>query len=114
MIEYARTGQGEFVAVGPVSELPPLVPGANPEITVHTRGGKEKTEQVRDYGRPFDRAGTSCRYAYLVGHEPGEADRRQGRQYGRGRGRGKPCITDGNCSSFGTGQSCGGYDCDGY
>lgn len=24
------------------------------------------------------------------------------------------CITDGNCSSFGTGESCGAPDCDGY
>ena len=24
------------------------------------------------------------------------------------------CITGGNCSSFGTGRDCGGYDCDGY
>lgn len=26
----------------------------------------------------------------------------------------KRCITDGNCSSFGSGKSCGGFDCDGY
>ena len=26
----------------------------------------------------------------------------------------KACVTDGNCSSFGTGRSCGGYDCDGH
>lgn len=32
-----------------------------------------------------------------------------GRQYGRRR-----CITDGNCSSFGSGRNCGGEDCDGY
>jgi len=29
------------------------------------------------------------------------------------RGR-RACKTDGNCSSFGAGRSCGGEDCDGY
>lgn len=32
----------------------------------------------------------------------------------RQRGWGGACITGGNCSSFGDGRSCGGYDCDGY
>jgi hypothetical protein len=26
----------------------------------------------------------------------------------------KACKTDGNCSSVGSGRSCGGHDCDGY
>ena len=26
----------------------------------------------------------------------------------------RACKTDGNCSSFGSGRSCGGHDCDGY
>jgi len=26
----------------------------------------------------------------------------------------KACITGGNCSSFGSGRSCGGHDCDGF
>lgn len=26
----------------------------------------------------------------------------------------KACVSDGNCSSMGSGRSCGGYDCDGY
>jgi len=35
--------------------------------------------------------------------------------YGRSRyGRRKACVSDGNCSSFGAGRSCGGHDCDGY
>lgn len=36
---------------------------------------------------------------------------RDDRYYGS---NGRRCITDGNCSSFGTGRSCGGYDCDGW
>ena len=26
----------------------------------------------------------------------------------------RECITGGNCSSFGTGRSCGAHDCEGY
>lgn len=26
----------------------------------------------------------------------------------------KACVTGGNCSSFGSGRSCGGHDCDGF
>lgn len=50
-------------------------------------------------------------------------DRPRSRNYdpdrfnGYGAARGgyrRACKTDGNCSSFGSGRSCGGYDCDGY
>lgn len=35
--------------------------------------------------------------------------------YGRPRGGfRKACVSGGNCSSFGSGRSCGGHDCDGY
>ena len=35
--------------------------------------------------------------------------------YGRPRGAyRRACRTDGNCSSMGSGRSCGGHDCDGY
>ncbi len=35
--------------------------------------------------------------------------------YGRERGGyRKACVSDGNCSSMGSGRSCGGHDCDGY
>ena len=40
-----------------------------------------------------------------------------GRFNGYGRPRGgyvKACISGGNCSSIGSGKSCGGHDCDGY
>lgn len=36
---------------------------------------------------------------------------------GRGRARGgmrRSCRSDGNCSSIGSGKSCGGHDCDGW
>jgi len=35
--------------------------------------------------------------------------------YGASRGGyRRACITGGNCSSFGSGRSCGGHDCDGH
>ena len=35
--------------------------------------------------------------------------------YGRPRGAyRKRCVSDGNCSSMGSGRSCGGHDCDGH
>jgi hypothetical protein len=35
--------------------------------------------------------------------------------YGRPKGGyRKACISDGNCSSIGSGRSCGGHDCDGF
>lgn len=37
------------------------------------------------------------------------------RGYGAPRGGyRRACKTDGNCSSFGSGRSCGGHDCDGF
>lgn len=32
----------------------------------------------------------------------------------RARKARKSCVTGGNCSSFGSGRSCGGHDCDGH
>lgn len=32
----------------------------------------------------------------------------------RNTSRRSACPTDGNCSSFGDGRSCGAYDCDGF
>ena len=35
--------------------------------------------------------------------------------YGRPKGGyRKACVSDGNCSSIGSGRSCGGHDCDGF
>jgi len=37
------------------------------------------------------------------------------RGYGRPRGGfRKACVSGGNCSSFGSGKTCGGHDCDGW
>lgn len=41
------------------------------------------------------------------------APRKQVRTQSYRPARRAACITGGNCSSFGYGRSCGGYDCDG-
>jgi hypothetical protein len=61
----------------------------------------------------------------LVASAPKSAPRASGRGrnwdssrfngYGRARGGYvKACVSGGNCSSIGSGRSCGGHDCDGY
>lgn len=45
--------------------------------------------------------------------EKSDTPDRSGGARGASRGR-KKCITGGNCSSFGSGRSCGGHDCDGW
>jgi len=45
---------------------------------------------------------------------PCPAARPAERGYGAARGGRRACKSDGNCSSFGSGRSCGGHDCDGY
>ena len=69
--------------------------------------------------------GTKARHVACAG-APGAASapsRAPGRNWnpdrfnGYGRRRGgysKACVSDGNCSSIGSGRSCGGHDCDGY
>lgn len=59
----------------------------------------------------------------LVGGAPASAPRAPARNWdaskfnGYGARRGgyrKACVSDGNCSSIGSGRSCGGHDCDGF
>lgn len=65
--------------------------------------------------------GSPARHATCAATAP--APRGRGRNWnpdrfnGYGAARGgysRVCKTDGNCSSFGSGKSCGGHDCDGY
>lgn len=87
------------------------------EITITTKSGKSWTATVtkviwsgdgvsivatESNDRPSDR-----------GSRNWDPDAFNG--YGRKRGRyRKACVTGGNCSSMGSGRSCGGFDCDGY
>jgi hypothetical protein len=98
---YRRTKSGQWVVMGPTDVIRP---GATVEVV--TKAGKVKVEHIASVGAPFDRDGVECVYGY-----PDESYRRYYRRY---YGGGKPCVTGGNCSSFGNGRSCGGYDCDGW
>ncbi len=57
-------------------------------------------------------AGAGSKKAHSNG---GNYDPQRFNGYGRARGGYvKQCKTGGNCSSFGSGRSCGAPDCDGY
>jgi len=71
-------------------------------VTVTTRAGERKIEEIE-------------RVVWTDGQIAICAVRRAGgASTPAGRGRGRGCITGGNCSSFGSGRSCGASDCDGY
>jgi hypothetical protein len=69
-ISYRKTAKGEWVAFGPVSAMPALTPGVNPEVAVSKRDGTIKTERVTGFGRPFQVSGVAHVYAYLAKSAP--------------------------------------------
>jgi len=82
-------------------------------------GGRWNPEQ-KAWMVPDDKADQA---RALVNKAPKSTPRKQGGVYdankfnGYGARKGgyrKACVSDGNCSSMGSGRSCGGYDCDGY
>jgi len=91
-------------------------------ITVAKRDGTTKQETVS--GIISTRGGvTLCTIApkpraarsTQQGRRGGIWDSQKFNGYGAKRGGWrKRCVTDGNCSNFGDGRSCGGYDCDGW
>ena len=67
--------------------------------------------------------GAKARHVACAGSAPAAASAPAGKVYdsqkfnGHGARKGgyrKACVSDGNCSSFGSGRSCGGHDCDGH
>lgn len=60
MISYRKAKSGDWVVVGPVSELHVGT------VTVTKRDGATKTETVASLGKPFDVNGVSCCYGYLT------------------------------------------------
>jgi len=105
MIQYRKTKDGQWVAFGPTSEVKKGI------VTVTKKDGTTKQEDVASLGKPFQVDGVEHVYGYLVKKAaPAYAG---GGGYGYGNKR-RACKTDGNCSSFGSGKSCGGHDCDGY
>jgi len=89
-------------------------------ITIRTRSGKEWQTRVTRVvwsgegvsivaTQSVDRPSTGGGGAQRVW------DPHKFRGYGAARGGYvRACKTGGNCSSFGSGRSCGGYDCDGF
>lgn len=104
-ISYRKTKAGEWVAYGPADAL-----RVGP-VTVAKKSGETKSETVSRLGRPFSVDGRQMVYGYLAPSTPAP---RGGFNSDGARGRGRHCPTGGNCSSFGSGRSCGAHDCDGY
>lgn len=95
---YKKTKSGEWVVCGPVATMKVGL------VLVSKKDGTIEPKQIDRLGRPFD----SMVYGYIAASV---TPARPNGRYGRG---GKECVSDGNCSSFGSGRSCGGHDCDGY
>jgi hypothetical protein len=95
--------QSEDVAVGQV-------------VTITTKAGKSWQARVTKVVWSGD--GTSlCETASLDRSASRSRNYDPERFNGYGAPRGgyrRACKTDGNCSSFGSGRSCGGHDCDGF
>jgi len=108
-VTYRRTKNGEWVAYGPAH----ILEGAmlhNLPVTVTKRDGSTDVYTVTRVGRKFVVDGQYMAYGY--GHRQGDAP--TARRTNTRPQRTRRCATGGNCSSFGDGRSCGGYDCDGW
>lgn len=112
MTTYTKLKTGEWGVRGPVAEVK-----AGAVVTVTKKSGEAKQETV---SRILWTDGTVALAA--IGAQQSSGKRRGGtwdpdqfRGYGRARGGwAKSCPTGGNCSSFGSGRSCGSPDCDGF
>lgn len=81
-------------------------------ITVTKRDGSTKPERVERVLWQGD----GIALCSIAPSAPSSSSSGGSRYYARSSGSGarrKACVSDGNCSSFGNGRSCGGYDCDG-
>lgn len=112
--KYTRIGDAWGVTVyGPAA----LTVTSGSVVVVTKRDGSTKSEKI-DAVQRRDDDGAVCTIV------PSAAPRRSGGRTwdsnaynGRGQRRGgyrRACKTGGNCSSFGSGKSCGGHDCDGF
>lgn len=94
---------------------------AGATITVHKKSGETRSETVARvlWTGKDSRSGETVSLC-AIGRESAACrgktwDPNAFNGYGARRGRFvRECETGGNCSSFGSGRSCGGYDCDGY
>ena len=103
---YRKTKNGEWVVYGRAADLTTACRNGG-QVPVLRRSGDTKHETIARVGRAFTVDGVEMAYGYT-----GQAARSSSRpRYERHERR---CPTDGNCSSFGSGRSCGSPDCDGY
>jgi hypothetical protein len=96
---WKKTRDGEWVVCGPAKELRQAAKTYT-ALPVTARSGAQKWVQIDRVGKTF---GDGLAYGYLGDDAPATGGR-----------SGRACITGGNCSSFGSGRSCGGHDCDGH
>lgn len=76
--------------------------------TCATCGGRINPGQQIEWSKGSPVRHTACGATSAA---PAAPKRRPSRNWGAYR---KACVSDGNCSSMGSGRSCGGHDCDGY
>lgn len=97
---YRKTKNGSWAVMGPADLV-----RANRTVQVTKKDGSTKMEMIESVGKTFQVNGQTMVYGYL-------GERTETRNHGYS-GR-KSCVSGGDCSSFGSGRSCGGRDCDGY
>jgi hypothetical protein len=110
-LTYRRTKSGAWAVYGPTTHVKT---GAT--VTVTKKNGDTKQETIASVGKPFTVDGQQMVYGYP------DSDTTRSSSGGRRRTvrnpytqrRPRRCETGGNCSSFGSGQSCGAPDCDGW
>lgn len=105
---WRKTQSGEWVICGDAKALRHAVRGGL-SVPVTSKSGASKRVFPTRVGKTFS---NGLAYGYL-GDDYDERPSYRA-TYGGGSARRSSCITGGNCSSFGTGRSCGAHDCDGY
>lgn len=98
---WRKTRDGEWVIMGNAKELQQAAKTYT-AIPARKANGRVDYVQIARVGKTF---GDGMAYGYLGTNAPATRTSHTGR---------RACITGGNCSSFGTGRSCGGHDCDGH
>lgn len=111
-ITWSKGKQGDWMVRGPI--------GLSGTVTVSKRDGSTSTAPLAKCvwegdGVALYAVGTSAS-TERRSHASGRTyDPQKFNGYGAARGGyRRACKSDGNCSSIGSGRSCGGHDCDGY
>lgn len=109
-ITWKKTAEGEWAILGPASVI---TRGAT--VEVKTRAGKVSQVTIGDVLTTDARDGIDMVIGFPVETKTTKAATTGwSKASQRRRGTSKRCATGGNCSSYNSGQSCGGHDCDGW